>query len=117
MPSVLGSVDGIAPFDRPASRFLLAIDQPYPVHGTSRYDLDSRFGETWHKGLLVEEQDFKSSAAHKLRATTPAAAAFANMHDPAYHAPVISELDAAHISRQVRLNPYPFSSLSQSGVC
>src|SRR5713101_950863 len=41
------------------------------------------------------------------RAIAPAAATFERVHDPADHAPVICSLNAAHIRRQMRLNPCP----------
>src|SRR6202158_1007574 len=41
------------------------------------------------------------------RAIAPAAATLEHMHNPADHAPVIHSLDAAHIRRQMRLNPCP----------
>ena len=41
------------------------------------------------------------------RTIAPAAATLEHVHDPADHAPVICSLDAAHIRRQMRLNPCP----------
>src|SRR6478735_1460982 len=41
------------------------------------------------------------------RAITPAAAALEHMHDAADHAPVVCSLDAAHVRRQVGLDPTP----------
>ena len=41
------------------------------------------------------------------RAIAPAAPALENMHDPADDPPIINPLNAAHIGRQMRLNPRP----------
>jgi hypothetical protein len=41
------------------------------------------------------------------RAIAPAAATLEHVHDPADHTSVICSLDAAHIRRQMRLNPRP----------
>ena len=48
------------------------------------------------------------------RAIAPATATLEHMHDTADDAPVVRSLDAAHIRRQLRLDPRPLSSLSQN---